>query len=378
MALTDYVIMPSADYQAACNKLREKTEKTNLIKSGDMAKEIEDISWLKLCEVDDLATSIIVGNIKTFTDDKLTSFDRDYALAGCKNLTEAIFNSLTHVDNYAFYDDSALETVVIPKALSIGEQAFYNCKALYSVNSPLVESVGEYAFYNCIELTNLELPVLRTIDRDAFYGCAGLTTFDFSNVSTISYNAFSNCTGITSVELPLVTTLDGSAFKGCINLTMVDAPLLVSIGSKAFQNCKVLTSINAPSVSVVNNYAFEGCSALKYIKLPSAITLTDYAFCLSGVEIVDLGMIAELGSSTFDSAKVLKTLILRNISQVCTINNNTFYNTPFTTSNNYDCKVYVPEALIESYKTAEYWSSMYNNGYINFVAIEDSEYEEGV
>lgn len=43
MALTDYVIMPGADYQAACDKLREKTGKTDLIKSGDLAAAIGSI-----------------------------------------------------------------------------------------------------------------------------------------------------------------------------------------------------------------------------------------------------------------------------------------------------------------------------------------------
>lgn len=44
MALTDYVIMPGADYQALCDKIREKTGKTGAIKSGDLVTEIELLS----------------------------------------------------------------------------------------------------------------------------------------------------------------------------------------------------------------------------------------------------------------------------------------------------------------------------------------------
>lgn len=43
MALTDYIIMPGADYRAACDKLREKSGKTDLIKSGDLAAAIGSI-----------------------------------------------------------------------------------------------------------------------------------------------------------------------------------------------------------------------------------------------------------------------------------------------------------------------------------------------
>ena len=39
----EYVIMPKQDYKAVCDAIRAKTGKTDLIKSGDMASEIESI-----------------------------------------------------------------------------------------------------------------------------------------------------------------------------------------------------------------------------------------------------------------------------------------------------------------------------------------------
>ena len=41
--MTEYVIMPKDDYQNACNSIRAKTGKTALIKSGDMASEIDSL-----------------------------------------------------------------------------------------------------------------------------------------------------------------------------------------------------------------------------------------------------------------------------------------------------------------------------------------------
>lgn len=43
MALTEYVMMPGEDYQAACDMLRSKTGKTDLIKSGDLETEIGNL-----------------------------------------------------------------------------------------------------------------------------------------------------------------------------------------------------------------------------------------------------------------------------------------------------------------------------------------------
>lgn len=43
MALTDYVIMPAADYQNICDSVRAKTGKTDVLKSGDVSTEIDSI-----------------------------------------------------------------------------------------------------------------------------------------------------------------------------------------------------------------------------------------------------------------------------------------------------------------------------------------------
>lgn len=43
MSMSDYMILPTADYKAACDAIRAKTGKTDLIKSGDMAAEIDSI-----------------------------------------------------------------------------------------------------------------------------------------------------------------------------------------------------------------------------------------------------------------------------------------------------------------------------------------------
>ena len=44
MSLTNYVLMPGADYQAACDAIRAKTGKSEPIKSGELASEISGIT----------------------------------------------------------------------------------------------------------------------------------------------------------------------------------------------------------------------------------------------------------------------------------------------------------------------------------------------
>lgn len=41
--MSEYVIMPSADYKAACDAVRAASGKTDLIKSGELSIEIADV-----------------------------------------------------------------------------------------------------------------------------------------------------------------------------------------------------------------------------------------------------------------------------------------------------------------------------------------------
>jgi hypothetical protein len=102
------------------------------------------------------------------------------------------------------------------------------------------------------------------------------------------------------------------AFKNCSKLTSVNFPAATSIGNEAFDGCRELTSVNFPAATSIGTYAFDGCSKLT-------------------------------------------SVILRNTSSVVTIyNTNVFTNTPIKSGTGY---IYVPAALVDSYKAATNWSA---------------------
>jgi hypothetical protein len=94
------------------------------------------------------------------------------------------------------------------------------------------------------------------------------------------------------------------------------------------------------------------------------------------MRMVDLTFKGKYGiqNSSFYDCKTLDTIILRCDQLVSLIHPNGFGNTPFAV-NGTGGTVYVPAALIESYKTATNWVTLYEAGTCNFVAIEGSEYE---
>lgn len=89
-----------------------------------------------------------------------------------------------------------------------------------------------------------------------------------------------------------------------------------------------------------------------------------------------MGKVDTIKANAFANCYKLQTLVLRKTASICTLANvSAFKNTPMNGYNSLTGTVYVPSALIATYQTATNWSTLYNAGTVNFVAIEGSEYE---
>ena len=172
------------------------------------------------------------------------------AFYSCKSLASiTIPNNVTSIGNSAFYECSSFTSVTIPNSVtSIGSEAFCKCSSLTSVTIPnSVTSIGDSAFYYCSSLTSVIIPnSVTSIGRGAFYGCSSLASITIPNsVTTIGRDAFMRCESLTSITIPnSVTSIGSYAFYYCSSLTSVTIPNSVtSIGERAFEGCKSLTSV---------------------------------------------------------------------------------------------------------------------------------------
>lgn len=119
-------------------------------------------------------------------------------------------------------------------------------------------------------------------------------------------------------------------------------------------------------VTSVAAYAFNGCDQLSSVRLPNATTIGEKAFVgMYRLTKLDLGAATSIaGDAAFDGCTKLATMILRSPT-LCTLSGKLVYNPiPLTNGTGY---IYVPAALVDSYKTANYWSTYANQ----FRAIED-------
>ena len=272
----------------------------------------------------------------------------------------AVSGDFESVGLYAFSSCGNLTTADFPLLTTVGAYAFYNCNNLETADFPLVTDVSGYAFSGCTKLKNVNLPLIKKIPNNMLKNCKALTTVDFPLVTDIESYAFESCTSLTSVYFPLVTKLGNSstggsanAFQSCTNLVEVDFPLATTVGNYVFYKCSSLTTVNLPLVEYVYGYGLAQCVSLEKIDFP---------------------LLKSISGNAFASDNKLKTLILRG-ETVCTLSSvNAFSGTPFA-SGGTGGTVYVPQELIEQYKTATNWSTLYAQGTCNFVAIEGSEYE---
>ncbi|MFQ9515331.1 MAG: leucine-rich repeat domain-containing protein [Eubacterium sp.] len=227
----------------------------------------------------------------------------------------------------------------------------------------------EKEFHGMVERTieRLANDKISTIYPYNFADFTYLKSVDFPNVTKVGERAFSNCSGLTSIELKNAGgTIGAYAFSNCPKLISVNLPKATFLDSYAFNYCLKLASINLPNVTELGARAFVYCSSLSNIILPQATSIREYAFMTcSNLVSVNMPKVARLYTYVFQNCKSLTTLVLGNNTKLCSLSNvNAFNSTPIASGAGY---IYVPQALIEDYKTATNWVTCANQ----FRAIED-------
>ena len=197
----------------------------------------------------------------------------------------------------------------------------------------------------CQNLKKIELPEeISTIGNYAFANCENLTMTKLPNGITVIYaSAFSSCSNLALTELPSgLTRILGTSFNNCKNLALMELPSgLTEIGEKAFYNCEKMTISEIPSgITKIGAGTFYGCLNLSKIICQGAIT-----------EIAGTSW-----QGAFAACSNLVTFALPNVIAVPTLGHATyiFNSTPIGNGTGY---IYVPDVLVDSFKSATNWST---------------------
>lgn len=149
-------------------------------------------------------------------------------------------------------------------------------------------------------------------------------------------------------------------------MTELNNSIVTSLKTRACQSATKLVTVNLPAVTSLGSYAFYQCSSLENVKLPKLTSVSTQVFYgCTNLKHADCGQLGNIPAQTFNACSALTELILRKSGSICSLSNvNGVNNSLIGKGTGY---VYVPVALIETYKTASNWSTFASQ----FRAIED-------
>ena len=284
-------------------------------------------------------------------------------IASFENATKTLSTQGKYLeDNITLVDSTPVTEDTLLKALR---------NQVTSVEDDTLTSIRSMGLAYMTNLTHVSFPELQTINTYAFYD---------------DYNLIWN-----GWEFPKAKTIGNYAFRYCYGLTgdVVLPNTVTSIGQYSFANCDHMTSFTANgAISTLGTYTFIGASghvmALREIRMPNlgtgiALNLnfgsTTAANACQNLELCDIGKAKSIAANTFANCYKLQTLIMRRTSVTTCANVSAFLNTPVRGRNSLTAKIYVPSALIDSYKAASVWKTIDGYGFVEWLSIEGSPYE---
>lgn len=292
--------------------------------------------------------------------------------------------TVTHMMDHALSGSKQLTTVNLPCTITyLGESVFTGCDNLTNINLPEgITTIRLYTFHGCKSLKSIALPQsLTTISNYAFQGCEQLSSITFPpSLTSIGQEAFRDCNGLDTVIIPEGVTYVGlDAFRDCKNLTSISIPSSMRSYLTPFTGCDAITSVNIScwfvagfgnkvtnvvlneGVTTINGNAFKDCKNLHFVEFPSTIF--------------------EIGPNSFQGCTSLTSIVFPE--NFCWIYDRAFYDchnllsvtclgaTPpsfpdvsgypaFDPETQENGILYVPSALVDTYKSANGWRDFKN------------------
>lgn len=290
-----------------------------------------------------LTDSIIDRSVTEYRDDVVTRIGTN-AFNGCTKLQTVDCPSVTYIEGNPFANCNSIEYVGLDGIGAYSTQLFSSAsRKLKEIRlSSATHFAASFSRYSALE--SVIVPKARQVYKNAFQNCSSLKNVDFSAAESVGEYAFQNCAKLTECDFPELTTIGQYGFAGCTSLTNINLPKVSNINGLGLAGCSVLTKVVFPSVTTLGICIFQNCPA---------------------IETADFHKPVSFGSAVFDGCAKFKQLILRGDTLSSLSDSQVLANTPI--SNKADGYIYVPRALIDSYKAATNWS----NHATQFRALED-------
>lgn len=189
--------------------------------------------------------------------------------------------------------------------------------------------------------------------------------YENDRVTRVGTYAFANASQITAISMPNVTEVADYGFADAAKITEVNLPSVVTLGQNVFQGLTKVTDMTLPNTTTIAMKTFMGMTQLTSLHLPAVVNVASYSiYNATDLKTVDLGAATTISANAFFNCPAVDALIIRTGSVCSLANTNAISGTKIGSGTGY---VYVPFALVNSYKAATNWSTYA----AQFRAIED-------
>ena len=159
-----------------------------------------------------------------------------------------------------------------------------------------------------------------------------ITNYVNNRITILGDNAFRNCFELLSVTMDNIESMGTAALYSCTALKSFSAKSAITTGSSTFRGDTSLAELNFPSLKTIENQTFYDCKSLTKVHFPSLETIK---------------------ADAFTNCTGLTALVL-GATQVTLANVNAFTGSAIAKGTGF---VYVPEGLVNTYKTTTNWST---------------------
>ena len=242
-------------------------------------------------------SEVAIGNAVTTIGEQafdccenLTKVNISSVEAWCGIQFNYVFSNPLYYAHHLYLNDQEITDLVIPNSVTaINNYAFYGCSGFTSVTiGDSVVTIGDYAFRECTGMTDLTLGnSLIGIFPDAFSYCTGLKNITMgSSLTGIGDGAFSGCTSLTSFTLGKSVTeqIFGNVIEYCPNITSLSVEsgnpvydsrdncnaIIETATNKLIMGCQ--NTVIPRTVTSISSDAFSGCENLTSIFIPNTVT----------------------------------------------------------------------------------------------------------
>ena len=216
---------------------------------------------------------------------------------------------------------SLLATVEIPNVTAIPESCFSFCYDLTTVSCSELTAIGDYAFQMCTGLTKMSLAQCVSIGVGAFSHCMNDISWTepaLPKLRTVGERGFEFCKYLLKFTAPALETIGARGLHYCTLLTRVEVSKLKDAGPEVFLNCKELMVQNIQCNQVViPSYIYDSMSwPTETLRLNSTHIRAGAFRKVSGISVLYLAKVQELGANAFEKNVDLTQVIMPNVEVI--------------------------------------------------------------